>query len=95
MINIRRKRIDKLIHGDDGAALVITLALFMMMYISCAGVFAIGQTVKDKMILQNAADAAAYSAAIVQADTLSRIAALNREMAWVYKGTAQTFANLF
>lgn len=85
MIGILRKKIDKLIHGDDGAALVITLALFMMMYISCAGVFAIGQTVKDKMILQNAADAAAYSAAIVQADTLSRIAALNREMAWTYK----------
>lgn len=85
MINILRKRIGQLVQGDDGAALVITLALFMMMYISCAGVFAIGQTVKDKMVLQNAADAAAYSAAIVQADTLSRIAALNREMALTYK----------
>lgn len=85
MINVFRKRIDRLIHGDDGAALVVTLALFMMMYISCAGVFAIGKTVKEKMILQNAADAAAYSAAIVQADTLSRLATLNREMALTYK----------
>ena len=85
MMNILRQKIDRLVQDDDGAALVITLALFMMMYISCAGVFAIGQTVKDKMILQNAADAASYSAAIVQADTLSRIAVLNREMAWVYK----------
>ena len=85
MTGILRKRLDRLMRGDDGAALVVTLALFMMMYISCAGVFAIGQTVKEKMILQNAADAAAYSAAIVQADTLSRIAALNREMALTYK----------
>ena len=28
MINILRKRIDQLVQGDDGAALVITLALF-------------------------------------------------------------------
>lgn len=85
MIKALRRKIDNLVHGDDGAALIITLALFMLLYIACAGVFAIGQTVKEKMILQNAVDAAAYSAAIVQADTLSRIAALNREMAWTYK----------
>ena len=85
MMNALRQKIRQLVYGDDGAALVITLALFMMMYIACASVFAIGQAVKEKMILQNAADAAAYSAAMVQADTLSRIATLNREMAWTYK----------
>ena len=84
-MNALRKKIRQLVYGDDGAALVITLALFMLLYIACAGVFAIGQTVKEKMILQNAVDAAAYSAAIVQADTLSRIATLNREMALTYK----------
>ena len=85
MTRVLRQRLQKLVHGDDGAALVVTLALFMMMYIACAGVFAIGQTVKEKVILQNAADAAAYSAAVVQADTLSRIATINRAMAWAYK----------
>jgi hypothetical protein len=40
--------------------------------------------VKDRVHLQNACDAAAYSAAVVQADTLSRIATINRAMAWTY-----------
>lgn len=69
---------------EDGAALVITLALLMFMYVTCAGVFAIGQSVKDKIHLQNACDAAAYSAAVVQADTLSRIATINKAMSWTY-----------
>lgn len=85
MKNVFLKKLSNLVRGEDGVALVVTLALFMIMYVSCAGVFAIGQFVKEKTILQNAADAAAYSAAIVQADTLSRIAVLNREMAWAYK----------
>lgn len=69
---------------EDGAALVITLALLMFMYLTCAGVFAIGQSVKDKIHLQNACDAAAYSAAVIQADTLSRIATINKAMSWTY-----------
>lgn len=85
MMNAIRRKIKQLVCGDDGAALVVTLALFMMMYVACAGVFAVGRSVKEKMILQNAADAAAYSAAVVQADTLSRIATINRAMAWTYK----------
>lgn len=70
---------------EDGAALVITLALLMFMYVTCAGVLAIGQSAKDRIHLQNACDAAAYSAAVVQADTLSRIATINKAMAWTYK----------
>lgn len=70
--------------GEEGVALVVTLALFMFLYVSAAGVFAIGRAVKDKVALQNAVDAAAYSAAIVEADTLSKIATINRAMAWTY-----------
>ena len=84
MMRTLLKKLVRLGQGEDGAALVVTLALFMFMYLSCAGVFAIGQTAKNRIHLQNACDAAAYSAAVVQADTLSRIATINRAMAWTY-----------
>lgn len=69
---------------EDGAALVITLAMFMLMFFSCIAVYSISIAVREKVHLQNAVDAAAYSAAVVQADTLSRIATINRAMAWTY-----------
>ena len=78
---------DKLVRlgrGEDGAALVLTLALFFLMYLACCGVFAVSIAVRERIHLQNAADAAAYSAAVVQADTLSRIATINRAMSWTY-----------
>ena len=84
MKGVLLKKLIGLGRDEDGAALIITLALFMFLYAACAGVFAIGQTVKDKIHLQNACDAAAYSAAVVQADTLSRIATINRAMSWTY-----------
>ena len=56
----------------------------MFMYIVCMGVYSVGTQIKERIQLQNACDAAAYSAAVVQADTLSRIATINRAMAWTY-----------
>lgn len=84
-MEVLRRKLLALAKGEEGVALVVTLAFFMLMYVSCAGVFAIGHAVKEKVILQNAVDAAAYSAAVVQADALSRIATINRAMAWTYK----------
>ena len=84
MTEILRRKLLKLVHGEEGVALVVTLALFMFLYVSCAGVYAVGRAVKDRIILQNAVDAAAYSAAVVQADYLSRIATINKAMAWNY-----------
>lgn len=84
-MEVLRRKLHQLARGDDGVALVVTLALFMFLYVSCAGVFAVGQAVKERVILQNAVDAAAYSAAMIEADTLSRIATINRSMAWTYK----------
>ena len=74
----------RLAREDDGAAFIVTLGVFMFMFMLCIGVYAIGDTVRRKIELQNAADAASYSAAVVQADTLSRIATINRAMAWTY-----------
>ncbi|MBE6395427.1 MAG: hypothetical protein E7046_00275 [Lentisphaerae bacterium] len=84
MIGVLVRKLTGLGRDENGAALMVTLALFLLMYLSGAGVFAIGKVVKDRVHLQNACDAAAYSAAVVQADTLSRIATINRAMAWTY-----------
>lgn len=84
MMAVLRRKLNELVHGEEGVALVVTLALFMFMFVSCAGVFAVGRAVKERIILQNAVDAAAYSAAVVQADMLSRIATLNRTLASTY-----------
>lgn len=84
MMRILIDKMKRLGRDEGGAVLMVTLALFLFMYLSGAGVFAIGKVVKDRIHLQNATDAAAYSAAVVQADTLSRIATINRAMAWTY-----------
>ena len=81
---VLREKFLRLGRDEDGAVLVITLAIFFLMYIGCMGVYAISMSVKERIQLQNAADAAAYSAAVVQADTLSRIATINRAMSWTY-----------
>ena len=81
---VLRDKMFRLGRDEDGAALVVTLAIFFLMYLGCMGVYAISMAVKDRIHLQNACDAAAYSAAVVQADTLSRIATINRAMSWTY-----------
>lgn len=82
--DMAKRRFLDLGREDTGAALVITLAMFFLMYLACCGVFAVSTAVKERIHLQNAADAAVYSAAVVQADTLSRIATINRAMSWTY-----------
>ena len=84
MLSVLREKVRSLIFGEDGVALVVTLASFFFMYLMAMGVYAVGTSVKERIHLQNACDAAAYSAAVVQADTLSRIATINRAMSWTY-----------
>ena len=69
---------------SKGAALAVTLAFVMPIYLLVIGIYGVGEVVRNKIELQNAADAAAYSAAVVQADYLSRIATVNKAMAWTY-----------
>ncbi|MCQ2380139.1 MAG: pilus assembly protein TadG-related protein [Victivallaceae bacterium] len=70
--------------GEDGAVLALTLAFVMPIYILVIGIYGVGETIRAKIELQNAADAAAYSGAVVQADYLSRIATINKAMSWTY-----------
>lgn len=84
MRRILRDKLVELVRGEEGVALVITLAVFFFMYLIIAGIYAVGTQVRERIHLQNACDAAAYSAAVVQADTLARIATINRAMSWTY-----------
>jgi len=69
---------------EDGVVLSVVMVTLMSLYLMGAATFAVGEHIRDRIEIQNAVDAAAYSAAIVQADTLSRIAAINQAMAWTY-----------
>ena len=75
---------ERLIHGEDGVALAFGITFFLLIFLLGMSVYAAGETVRQRMELQNAADAAAYSAAVVQADTLSRVACINKAMSWTY-----------
>ena len=69
---------------DEGFVVMSTLAIFLFIFILCAFVYAVGETIHQRIKLQNACDAAAYSAAVVQADGLSRMAVVNKAMSWSY-----------
>ncbi len=69
---------------ESGVVLALTVIVFLTLFMMGLSVYAVGETVRQRVELQNAADAAAYSAAIVQADCNSRVAALNRAMSWSY-----------
>jgi len=74
----------RLYRDESGVVLAFTVIVFLALFVMVGAVYAVGETVRQRIELQNAADAAAYSAAVVQADAISRIAALNRAMAWTY-----------
>lgn len=69
---------------SSGAVLALTLSFVLPIYLMVIGIYGVGEVVRNKIELQNAADAAAYSAAVVQADYLSRMATVNKAMAWTY-----------
>lgn len=69
---------------ESGVVLALTVVVFLSLFLMASAIFAGGETVRQRIELQNAADAAAYSGAIVQADCNSRLAAINRAMSWTY-----------
>ncbi len=74
----------RLWRDDDGVVLALTVVVYLTLFVIGCSVYAVGEHLRLRIVLQNAADAAAYSTAVVQADAISRIAALNRAMAWDY-----------
>lgn len=84
LLKILKSEIVRLRRDEGGVALMMTLSVILLLYVVCAGVYAVGETVREKIELQSACDSAAYSAALVQADGLSRMAMVNRAMSWTY-----------
>ena len=74
----------RLWNDESGVALAVTVVVFLSLFMMGASVYAVGEIARERVEIQNAADAAAYSGAIAEADTISRIAAINRAMAWTY-----------
>ncbi|GMV83993.1 MAG: hypothetical protein AMXMBFR7_51770 [Planctomycetota bacterium] len=75
----------KRLHRDESAQ-VMLLALISAVFLILVTAFPlnVGWTLVKRAKLQNAADSAAYSAAVVQADCLSAIAWLNNAESWAY-----------
>ena len=84
MISILKNRLKTLCCDESGVALAFSVVVFLFLYLFGMGIYAVGDTVQKRIKLQNAVDAAAYSGAVVQADTLSRIAVINKAMSWTY-----------
>ena len=84
MLNVLYTKLQKLLRNEEGFAIAMTIIVWPVMLITVSGIFVTGETIRRKMILQNAADAAAHAGAQLQADTLSRAAVINRMMAWTY-----------
>ena len=74
----------RLWRDESGVVLAFTVIVFLSLFVIACSVYAVGENIRQRIELQNATDAAAYSAAVVQADALSRIAAINKAMAWTY-----------
>ncbi|MDD2597629.1 MAG: Tad domain-containing protein [Kiritimatiellae bacterium] len=84
MLNAINKSALRLWRDESGVVLAVTVIVFLSLFMMACAVYAVGETVRQRIELQNAADAGAYSGAIVEADCLSRVAAVNRAMSWTY-----------
>ncbi|MBO5688593.1 MAG: hypothetical protein J6S73_01590 [Lentisphaeria bacterium] len=77
----------RLLYEDSGVAMAYTVLVSLFIFMLCISTYAMTENIRQKMELQNACDAAAYSGAVIQADMLSRIAILNRALSWTYAET--------
>ena len=84
MFKVLRLKTAELAGDDSGVALAFTVTVSLAVFLFGFAVYACGEIVRERIELQNASDAAAYSGALVQADTISRIAVINKAMAWNY-----------
>lgn len=68
---------------EEGATLVFAAATFFALAMSIAFVFQVGTISADRLQAQGAADAAAYSGALVQANSLNAIGQINDGITYV------------
>lgn len=73
------------LHGDeDGASMVFAAITMLTVSVSIMFVFQVSLVSTDKIQMQNAADAAAYSGALVEANSLNAIGQVNDAMAYLH-----------
>ncbi len=84
MLRKANNLVKRLWKDESGVVLAVTMIVFLTLFVMALSVYAVGETVRLRVEVQNAADSAAYSGAIIQADCNSRVAALNRAMSWTY-----------
>ncbi|MDD4019536.1 MAG: pilus assembly protein TadG-related protein [Kiritimatiellae bacterium] len=84
MLKAANRAAVRLWQDESGVVLAVSTIVFLTLFMMASAIFSGGEKIRCRIELQNAADAAAYSAAVVQADTLSRVAAVNRAMSWTY-----------
>ena len=77
----------ELLVDDSGVAFAFTLTICLLLFLLIVSVPVFGYTIRQKIELQQAVDNAVYAGAVAQADVLSRIAVLNRALAWTYVQT--------
>lgn len=82
--NLFKKRILDLNEEDSGVVLVTTITVFLFLFLMISSVAVVGDTVRQRIMLQGAVDRAAYSGASAQAEIISRVAVLNRALSWSY-----------
>lgn len=87
MLKQAKIKLKNLIYDDSGVAMAYTIMVFLFFFLLCVSTYAMTENIRQKIELQNACDAAAYSGAVVQADMLSRLAVLNRALSWTYLQT--------
>lgn len=87
MLKQAKIKLKSLIYDDSGVAMAYTIMVFLFFFLLCVSTYAMTENIRQKIELQNACDAAAYSGAVVQADMLSRLAVLNRALSWTYLQT--------
>ncbi|MEY4917517.1 MAG: hypothetical protein RL616_1430 [Verrucomicrobiota bacterium] len=74
----------RLARDESGVVFAFTVVVFLSLFVIACSVYGVGENIRQRIELQNAADAAAYSAGVVQADALSRVAAINKALAWTH-----------
>ena len=70
--------------GDSGQGMVFGAISMFMLVFSAALCYNVGQVAGKRVEIQNAADAAVYSAVLVEANVVSNVAWLNDGMAFIY-----------
>jgi Na+-transporting methylmalonyl-CoA/oxaloacetate decarboxylase gamma subunit len=86
-LNAQCRRLAK---DESGVVLAFTVIVFLSLFVIACSVYAVGENIRQRIELQNAADAAAYSGAVVQADAISRVAAINKALAWTHVQMGRT-----